>query len=332
MILVWSSEGGPLQCIGLAIFLIQFIIPQIYDPPPFIHNMSIDELGIGGLPLLIMILCLVLGMAAFMGWFFSDHPGIIGGNDNGGAARNSGDGTADNPVDVDAQDDDRNNNPLVNTIRRTLPNISPHYLLLASAFILPLSMVIPIFINLGASGIVESSSGTIAVTVLAIAAHACMAMAAYGVLREFLSGAHHQFPGNRRGAGGTRIKKYTMGEIADLVRKVPVEEYVSEREIRNGECSISKMKRILINRGAADAAERCLERQDLVNEIYRVRKYEEKECTICSEEYAEGDALRVLPCQHEYHLHCFDRWVYTFATDARANAEPSCPLCKCKLR
>jgi hypothetical protein len=43
------------------------------------------------------------------------------------------------------------------------------------------------------------------------------------------------------------------------------------------------------------------------------------------------DALRVLPCQHEFHLHCFDRWVYTFATETRADTEPSCPLCKASL-
>lgn len=44
-----------------------------------------------------------------------------------------------------------------------------------------------------------------------------------------------------------------------------------------------------------------------------------------------SDALRVLPCQHEYHLHCFDRWVYTFATDSRPRTEPTCPLCKYTL-
>jgi hypothetical protein len=316
-------------------FIVQFIIPQFYDPPTFfMHQVMNDQLDIGGVPLLLMVLVLVAGMALFMGWLFYEE------GDGEAAPTNNGDGTAENPVDVDAQEDEDGNQEtntatptLVDTIRRAIQNYSPHYLLLASAFILPLSMVIPIFINIGGvSGIMSTSSGTIAVTVLALAAHACMAMAAYGVLREFLSGTNHQFPGNRRNNRMPRVKKYNVGEIANLVRKIPVEEFVSEQEIKNGECSISRMKRILINRGAAEAAERCLERRDLLNEIGRVRKYNDAECTICSEEYVEGDALRVLPCRHEYHLHCFDRWMYTFATDARANAEPSCPLCKYTLR
>lgn len=309
-------------------------MPQIFDAPTLTRKILEDELGIGGLPLLILIICCVLAVAAFMGWFLNDVPGIIG---SGGVANLRGDGTAENPVDVDAQDDNANNNnnnnndvTLLDRVRTSLQSFSTQHLMLASAFILPLSMVIPIFINIGGSSILNGSSGTIAVTVLAIAAHACMAMAAYGVLREFLSGTGHQFPGNRRGTTPRR-KKYTVGEIADLVRKVPVEEYVSEADIKNGECSISRMKRILVHRGAAEAAERCLTREDLVDEISRVRKCE-NECTICSEDYVEGDALRVLPCRHEYHLHCFDRWMYTFATDSRANAEPSCPLCKYKLR
>jgi hypothetical protein len=66
-----------------------------------------------------------------------------------------------------------------------------------------------------------------------------------------------------------------------------VEEFVSEENIKNGECSIARMKRILRNRGAGETAERCLEREELVKEICRVRKYED-ECTICSEDYAEG--------------------------------------------
>ncbi|KAL3791724.1 hypothetical protein ACHAWO_000440 [Cyclotella atomus] len=312
MILAWRSEGDPLQCIALLMFLIQFLMDL-----ELIQRIINAELGTGfGIGRLLLMECLVLGMAVFVRCFFSDHPGNIDGvNNNGGAMRNSGDGTADNPVNADAQDDNRNTNnntgefnSLMGTIRRTLPNISPHHLLV-SLFILPIFMVIPIFINLGTSGMVASSSGTIAQIVLAIVEHAFLASSISYV---------------------AYIKKYTGGVIADLIRKVPVEEYVSEQKIRNGECSTSKMKRMLLHRGAADEADRCLEQQDLVDEICRVRIYE-KECTICSEEYVEGDALRVLPCRHEYHLHCFDRWVYTFETDARANAELSCPLCRYKL-
>ena len=86
-----------------------------------------------------------------------------------------------------------------------------------------------------------------------------------------------------------------------------------------------------MNRGAFDALNKCIDRTDLLHEVEKARKFNE-ECAVCAEQYEEGDALRVLKCQHEFHLHCFDRWVYTFATDSRrGNNKPSCPLCKTEL-
>ncbi|KAL0974374.1 hypothetical protein UPYG_G00219610 [Umbra pygmaea] len=34
-----------------------------------------------------------------------------------------------------------------------------------------------------------------------------------------------------------------------------------------------------------------------------------KTCSVCITEYAEGNKLRKLPCSHEYHVHCIDRWL-----------------------
>ncbi len=66
-----------------------------------------------------------------------------------------------------------------------------------------------------------------------------------------------------------------------------MEEFVSEEDIRNGDCSISRLKRMLRNRGSSEAAERCLERADLVREVEKSRNFNE-ECAICAEEYVEG--------------------------------------------
>eukprot|EP00804_Cyclotella_cryptica_P027436 CCRYP_008856-RA/>CCRYP_008856-RA protein AED:0.41 eAED:0.41 QI:0/-1/0/1/-1/1/1/0/287 len=287
MILVWSSEGGPLQLIGLGIFVLQFIVPQLIDGPFFSIESGQNGFSVtGGLPLLWAILSVAVALMMFVGWFLWRD----GEGNNHGAT--TGDGTASNPVDVDAETEVNNSNNVDrastsawDAFRSFIRNLSPHYLMLASAFILPLSMAFPILLNAGGAGIMGSSTGTIAVTILAIGAHACMAIAAYGVLREVLSGTA-PYPGTRQGRR-TRRRKYTVGEIADIVRKVPVEEFVSEEDIKNGECSIIRMKRILKNRGAAEAVERCLEREDLVNEILRVRKYDEA-CAICSEDYVEG--------------------------------------------
>ncbi|XP_041493071.1 E3 ubiquitin-protein ligase RLIM-like [Microtus oregoni] len=43
-----------------------------------------------------------------------------------------------------------------------------------------------------------------------------------------------------------------------------------------------------------------------------------KTCTVCITEYTEGDKLRALPCSHEYHVHCIDRWLWE---------NNSCPIC-----
>ncbi|XP_041502890.1 E3 ubiquitin-protein ligase RLIM-like [Microtus oregoni] len=43
-----------------------------------------------------------------------------------------------------------------------------------------------------------------------------------------------------------------------------------------------------------------------------------KTCTICITEYTEGDKLCVLPCSHEYHVHCIDCWL---------SENNTCPIC-----
>ncbi|KAL1917574.1 uncharacterized protein VTP21DRAFT_3967 [Calcarisporiella thermophila] len=43
-------------------------------------------------------------------------------------------------------------------------------------------------------------------------------------------------------------------------------------------------------------------------------------CVICLEDYIEGEEIRQLPCRHEYHRKCVDRWLMTKAA--------VCPICK----
>ncbi|KAJ8245441.1 hypothetical protein GJAV_G00270790 [Gymnothorax javanicus] len=43
------------------------------------------------------------------------------------------------------------------------------------------------------------------------------------------------------------------------------------------------------------------------------------ECQICCSSYAEGEQLRMLPCLHDYHVQCIDRWLKESST---------CPICR----
>lgn len=45
-----------------------------------------------------------------------------------------------------------------------------------------------------------------------------------------------------------------------------------------------------------------------------------EQCYICLSEYEEGDGIRVLPCCHEYHMSCVDKWL--------KEIHGVCPLCR----
>ncbi|XP_036695155.1 E3 ubiquitin-protein ligase RLIM-like [Balaenoptera musculus] len=54
-----------------------------------------------------------------------------------------------------------------------------------------------------------------------------------------------------------------------------------------------------------------------------VRSFDEndalKACSICMTEYTEDSKLRILPCSHEYHIYCIDRWL---------SENSACPICR----
>lgn len=47
-------------------------------------------------------------------------------------------------------------------------------------------------------------------------------------------------------------------------------------------------------------------------------------CAVCLEDYRFGESLRLLPCQHAFHLSCIDSWLTKWGT--------SCPVCKHDIR
>ncbi|KAF3782780.1 E3 ubiquitin-protein ligase [Nymphaea thermarum] len=57
------------------------------------------------------------------------------------------------------------------------------------------------------------------------------------------------------------------------------------------------------------------------HKTYQNKQDEDMEqCYICLSEYEEGDKVRVLPCCHEYHMMCIDKWL--------KEIHRVCPLCR----
>eukprot|EP00549_Striatella_unipunctata_P026050 CAMPEP_0118715390 /NCGR_PEP_ID=MMETSP0800-20121206/26850_1 /TAXON_ID=210618 ORGANISM="Striatella unipunctata, Strain CCMP2910" /NCGR_SAMPLE_ID=MMETSP0800 /ASSEMBLY_ACC=CAM_ASM_000638 /LENGTH=329 /DNA_ID=CAMNT_0006621557 /DNA_START=296 /DNA_END=1285 /DNA_ORIENTATION=+ len=50
-------------------------------------------------------------------------------------------------------------------------------------------------------------------------------------------------------------------------------------------------------------------------------------CVICLEQFQPGDRLRVLPCNHLFHMGCIDRWLLGTHSDERC-VTSGCPICK----
>ncbi|XP_019181611.1 PREDICTED: E3 ubiquitin-protein ligase RLIM-like [Ipomoea nil] len=73
---------------------------------------------------------------------------------------------------------------------------------------------------------------------------------------------------------------------------------------------------------------------EAVVDSLQVKSYSKKEglaigndvtqCNICLADYEEGDEIRVLPCHHEFHMECVDKWL--------KEIHGVCPLCRGDVR
>eukprot|EP01083_Nonionella_stella_P045280 121668_1 len=54
----------------------------------------------------------------------------------------------------------------------------------------------------------------------------------------------------------------------------------------------------------------------------RILKFQSETCTVCLCDYSDNDQLRILKCDHHYHVMCVDEWL---------KARHTCPLCHRKF-
>ena len=139
-----------------------------------------------------------------------------------------------------------------------------------------------------------------------------------------------------------KIEKLVMA-----VSKMPIEEFVSDDVSTMNDLSISQIKEMLQHRGISkEELKSYVDRQNLLETLKRKRKYNDT-CCICLQSYEPNDPIRIIPnCCHELHVECLDQWIYTFAPPslsssssaataaaeaARRKLDPTCPLCKGKV-
>ncbi|KAG7348011.1 ring finger domain containing protein [Nitzschia inconspicua] len=155
--------------------------------------------------------------------------------------------------------------------------------------------------------------------------------------------------GNRTTYIMRQQQKAKMERMMELVKQVPLETFVPQEEDQgnvqslpsdssSNKCysstSIAKLKEMLQRRGVPQGEiDSFVDKQNLVDRLLQCRQYADS-CCICFEPYEEGEPLRILPrCHHELHVECFEKWVLTFANHPiKLSQEPCCPLCKDSLQ
>ena len=61
--------------------------------------------------------------------------------------------------------------------------------------------------------------------------------------------------------------------------------------------------------------------QTLTKEM--LEKGEQKNCSICLDDFSEGDKIIYLPCFHYYHSKCIEKWT---------KSSNKCPLCNIEIK
>ncbi|NXS99414.1 RNF6 ligase, partial [Jacana jacana] len=135
---------------------------------------------------------------------------------------------------------------------------------------------------------------------------------------------------NRRGVEGRREANGQSGETRRYGRSAESPDNRQAQEannlVENGTLPILRLAHFfLLNEDDDDDRLRGLTKEQIDN--LSTRNYGDahteneisKTCSVCINEYVTGNKLRQLPCMHEFHIHCIDRWLSENST---------CPICR----
>jgi E3 ubiquitin-protein ligase RNF38/44 len=131
----------------------------------------------------------------------------------------------------------------------------------------------------------------------------------------------------QRRPGQPQPQRATLDMVASVLQKLPTEHYASAEELHA--LPGAELRRRLAKRRLLPSSRGLVERRELCQLLASAGGGSGSSCSICFEDYAAGEVLRVLPCSHRFHLECVDKWLLFAATDHVRL--PACPLCNAEL-
>ncbi|KAK6156567.1 hypothetical protein DH2020_010815 [Rehmannia glutinosa] len=106
------------------------------------------------------------------------------------------------------------------------------------------------------------------------------------------SGLPSEESGTRAGISRIVLLAQALFEVLDQIHRQPMSLSLSMVSLPAPESVVDSFPVKICRKG---------EKLDCVDDV--------SQCHICLAEYEEGDKIRVLPCHHEYHMSCVDKWL-----------------------
>jgi hypothetical protein len=145
-----------------------------------------------------------------------------------------------------------------------------------------------------------------------------------------------------RNAANARAREQRFAAVSAALRAMPLEEYTSREDLERMSVAQLRSRLAELQRlhcpptttapaAPPPSSPKPLEKADLVEAVVQASAAggsgsSAATCSVCCEDYATGDVLRVLrKCRHVMHLDCVDRWLLGVAADR--TRPPACPLC-----
>lgn len=138
------------------------------------------------------------------------------------------------------------------------------------------------------------------------------------------AGAQHPGQQQQQQARTTEQRQQRWDQVVSVLQKLPMDTVMTRAGLE--QLTPHELKQRLSQQHISCTG--CVEKQELVEKLLEAGGSSGASCSICCEDYAGGDVVRVLPCKHRYHVECIDRWLLSSSDCSRL---PACPLCNASL-